>query len=458
MKILPTTIVLALATVLAAPADAQAIRTKRIIGSGLQFPTFVTHAPGDASRLFVLEKPGRIRIVDLATNTLRTTPFLTIAVTGGTSTSDERGLLGLAFDPGYATNGQFYVYYTGSGTNVLARYTVSGDPNVANATGVVMMSWSDPFSNHNGGWLGFGPDGNLYMGTGDGGSANDPNGAGQSLTTRHGKMHRIRPTVGGAAPYYTVPADNPFVGGSNTTDDTFWAIGLRNPWRCSFDRQTGDLWIADVGQDLIEEVNFQAAGAVGGRNYGWRCMEGANSTGLSGCTPNSPALTLPIHTYGHSTGTSGGFSITGGYVYRGCRIPVLQGTYFFADYVTNNVWSFRYENGVKTQFTLRNSAMTPSIEGATVNQIASFGEDASGELYIVDHGGQIYKIIPAEGDGTCAPPAAPGDFNDDGVVDGNDLGIMLADWGACVGCPTDMNDDGAVDGNDLGQLLGLWTL
>ncbi|MBU3682989.1 MAG: hypothetical protein FGM39_03050 [Phycisphaerales bacterium] len=458
MKILTSTVVLVLAAALASTADAQALRTKRIVASGLTLPTFVTHAPGDTSRLFVLEKPGRIRIVDLATNTLRTTPFLTIAVTGGTSTSDERGLLGLAFDPGYATNGQFYVYYTGASTNVLARYTVSSDPNVANASGDVMMSWSDPFTNHNGGWLGFGPDGNLYMGTGDGGSANDPNGAGQSLTTRLGKMHRIKPTVGGASPFYTVPADNPFVGGTNTTDDTFWAIGLRNPWRCAFDRQTGDLWIADVGQDLIEEVNFQAAGAVGGRNYGWRCMEGANSTGLSGCTPNSPSLTLPIHTYGHSTGTSGGFSLTGGYVYRGCRMPELQGTYFFADYVSNNVWSFRFENGVKTQFTLRNSAMTPSIEGATVNQIASFGEDAAGELYIVDHGGQIYKIIPAAGDGPCAPPPVPGDFNGDGVVDGNDLGIMLASWGACVGCPTDMNGDGAVDGNDLGQLLGLWTL
>jgi hypothetical protein len=139
-------------------------------------------------------------------------------------------------------------------------------------------------------------------------------------------------------------------------------------------------------------------------------------------------------------------------------MPQLQGTYFFADYVTNNVWSFRYVNGVKTEFTLRNSAITPSIENATVNQIASFGEDANGELYIVDHGGQIYKIIPAEGDGPCAPPPVPGDFNGDGVVDGNDLGIMLANWGACVGCPTDMNGDGAVDGNDLGELLSLWTL
>jgi glucose/arabinose dehydrogenase len=271
-------------------------------------------------------------------------------------------------------------------------------------------------------------------------------------------LHRIRPTVGGAAPYYTVPSDNPFVGGSNTTDDTFWAIGLRNPWRCAFDRQTGDLWIADVGQNAAEEVNFQPAGALGGRNYGWRCMEGSNSTGLSGCTANSPSLTMPIHTYAHTSGTSGGYSITGGYVYRGCRMPQLQGTYFFADYVSNNVWSFRYVNGTKTEFTLRNSSITPSVEGVVVNQIASFGEDASGELYIADHGGQIYKIIPAEGDGPCAPPPVPGDFNGDGVVNGDDLGTLLANWGACASCPADLNGDGFVDGNDLGQLLGLWTL
>ena len=458
MKILACIVALAFSAALAVPAEGQAIRTRRIVSSGLLYPTFVTHAPGDSSRLFVLEKPGRIRIVDLSTNTLRATPFLTVTVAGGTSESDERGLLGLAFDPGYATNGQFYVYYTGSGTNVLARYTVSGDPNVANPSGVVMMSWTDPFSNHNGGWIGFGPDGNLYMGVGDGGSANDPNGAGQNLTTRLGKMHRIKPTVGGAAPYYTIPAGNPFVGGTNTTDDTIWAFGLRNPWRCSFDRSTGDLWIADVGQNAIEEINFQGAAEPGGRNYGWRCMEGLSSTGLSGCTANSPALTSPIHTYSHVSGTSGGYSITGGYVYRGCRMPTLRGTYFFADYVNNNVWSFRYVNGNKTEFTLRNSSITPSIEGATVNQIASFGEDANGELYIVDQGGtaggQIFKIIPATGDGPCPSPA---DLNFDGAVDGIDLGILLGAWGACANCPADLNLDGFVDGIDLGSLLGAWT-
>ena len=238
-------------------ADAQVVnvRTDQIV-TGLSFPTYVTAAPADTSRLYILQKGGTIRIFDLTTNTLLPTPFLSVVVAGGISESDERGLLGLTFDPGYAKNGQFYIYYTGTNTNVVARYTRSAaNPNVANATGVIVMSWADPFTNHNGGWMGFGPDGNLYIGVGDGGSANDPNGNGQNLSVRLAKMHRIKPTVGGVAPYYTIPSDNPFVGGV-TTDDEVWAYGLRNPWRSSFDRATGDLWIGDVGQNAIEEIDW----------------------------------------------------------------------------------------------------------------------------------------------------------------------------------------------------------
>lgn len=452
----------ALAAAVVSPVLAQtAIDTKRIVSTGLVYPTFITHAPGDATRLFVLEKAGRIRIVDLATNTLLATSFLDIdaLVTGGASTSDEQGLLGLAFDPNYATNGQFYVYYTGSGTNNVARYTVSANPNVANTAGVIMMTWTDPFTNHNGGWMGFGPDGNMYIATGDGGSANDPGNRAQTLTDRNGKLHRIKPTVGGASPYYTVPADNPFVGGATTADDTVWAYGLRNPWRCSFDRATGDLWIADVGQNAVEEVNFQAAGTGAGRNYGWRCTEGTSNTGLTGCTFGSPTLTAPIHTYTHVAGTTGGYSLTGGYVYRGCRIPDLQGTYFFSDYVNANIWTFRYNaaTNAKTEFQNRNSTLGTSVEGGVVNQYASFGEDANGELYIADHGGQIYKIIPASGDGPCAPPPAPGDLNNDGRVDGADLGLLLAGWGTCgTPCPADLDANGVVNGADIGILLGNW--
>ena len=455
-------LVAALAAAVTAPVLAQtAIDTKRIISTGLVFPTFITHAPGDDTRLFVLEKAGRIRIVNLATNTLLATSFLDIdpLVTGGASVSDEQGLLGLAFDPDYATNGQFYVYYTGSGTNNVARYTVSANPNVANTTGVIMMTWTDPFTNHNGGWMDFGPDGNLYISTGDGGSANDPGNRAQNLTDRNGKIHRIKPTVGGASPFYTVPASNPFIGGASTADDTVWAYGLRNAWRCSFDRETGDLWIADVGQNAVEEINFQAAGTGAGRNYGWRCTEGTSNTGLTGCTFGSPTLTAPIHTYNHVSGTTGGYSLTGGYVYRGCRIPDLQGTYFFADYVNANIWTFRYNaaTNTKSEFQNRNSTLGTSVEGGVVNQYATFGEDANGELYIADHGGQIYKIIPASGDGPCTPPPAPGDLNGDGRVDGADLGLLLAGWGTCgTPCPADLDANGVVNGADIGILLGNW--
>jgi glucose/arabinose dehydrogenase len=463
MKASTTILAGALALTASSAALAQTpIDTRRIIASGLVYPTFITHAPGDASRLFVLEKAGRIRIVNLSTNTLLATSFLDIdaLVTGGASTSDEQGLLGLAFDPDYATNGQFYVFYTGSGANNVARYTVSANPNIANTTGVIMMTWSDPFTNHNGGWMDFGPDGNLYIATGDGGSANDPGNRAQTLTDGLGKIHRIKPTVGGAAPYYTVPAGNPFVGGASTADDTVWAYGLRNPWRCSFDSATGDLWIGDVGQNAVEEINFQAAGTGAGRNYGWRCTEGTSNTGLTGCTFGSPTLTAPIHVYNHVSGTSGGYCLTGGYVYRGCRIPDLQGTYIFADYSSSNIWSFRYNSATstKTEFQNRNSTLGTSAEGGIVNQIASFGEDANGEIYIADHGGQIYKIIPAAGDGTCAPPAPPGDLNNDGLVNGADLGLLLNGWGACGSpCPGDLTANGTIDGADLGILLANWT-
>ena len=461
MKAISTLAVAVVAATIAAPCIAQTvIDTKRIISAGLVYPTCITHAPGDSTRLFVLEKAGRIRIINLATNTLVATSFLDIdaLVTGGASTGDEQGLLGMAFDPNYATNGQFYVYYTGTGSNNLARYTVSANPNVANSAGVVMMTWADPYTNHNGGWIEFGPDGNLYMGTGDGGSANDPGNRSQNLSDRLGKLHRIKPTTGGSAPYYTIPSDNPFVGGATTADDTVWTYGMRNPWRCSFDRQTGDLWIADVGQNAAEENNFQAAGTGAGRNYGWRCTEGNSSTGLTGCTFGSPSLTAPIHVYSHVSGTTGGYSISGGVVYRGCRIPDLQGTYFFADYVNANIWSFRYVNGVKSEFQNRNAALGTSAEGGVVRQVVTFGQDEDGEVYIADHGGQIYKIIPASGDGPCIAPLL-GDLDLNGVVNGADLGLLLAGWGVCgTPCPGDLDLNGVINGADLGLMLSNWSV
>lgn len=461
MKAISTLAATVLAAALAAPCIAQtAIDTKRIINTGLVYPTCIAHAPGDSTRLFVLEKAGRIRIINLADNTLVATSFLDIdaLVTGGASISDEQGLLGMAFDPNYATNGQFYVYYTSATNDNVARYTVSSNPNIANPTGVLLMTWVDPYTNHNGGCLQFGPDGNLYIGVGDGGSQNDPGNRAQNLAEKLGKVHRIKPTTGGASPYYTIPAGNPFDGGATTADDTVWTYGMRNPWRFSFDRSTGDLWIGDVGQNSVEEIDFQEAGGGAGRNYGWRCAEGDLTTGMTGCTFGDPSLTAPIHTYRHVSGTTGGYSVTGGVVYRGCRIPDLQGTYFFAEYVNANIWSFRYVGGVKSEFQNRNATLGTSAEGAVVNQIVAFGEDENGEVYMADHGGQIYKIIPATGDGSCIPPLV-GDLDRNGVVNGADLGLLLAGWGVCgVPCPGDLDGNGVINGADLGSLLANWSV
>jgi glucose/arabinose dehydrogenase len=444
---------------LADVASAQTqVRTKRIV-TGLSFPTFVTHAPGDTERLFVTQKGGSVRIIDLTTNTLLPGNFLTVSVAGGTTTNDERGLLGLAFHPNYAENGYLFVNYTASGSGATRVSRFSVDPNNPNqvlpGSELVLLTIAQPFTNHNGGWIGFGPDGYLYIATGDGGSANDPGNRAQTITNQLlGKMLRIDPNVAGNSPTYFIPSDNPFVG--VTGDDEIWAYGLRNPWRCSFDRATGDLWIADVGQNQREEVNFQPAGIAGGRNYGWRCKEGLLCTGLTGCTCSSPLLTDPIYTYGHVSGPNGGFSITGGYVYRGCAYPELQGTYFFADFVSNNVWSFRFDGTSISEFTNRNAQITPSIDGFVVNQIASFGEDANGELYIVDHGsattGQIFKIIPATGEVTCPTPC-PADLNGDGSVDAADLAVLLGAWGSPKG---DVNGDGTTDAADLAVVLGSW--
>lgn len=435
-----------------------AIKTKNIL-TNLNYPNGVTHAPGDKCRLFVTEKPGFIKVIDIsgAAPALIGT-FLNIdsLVGNGSTTSDERGLLGLAFHPDYWNNGYFFVNYTNnSGNTVIARYQVSADPNVANASSaLILMTVSQPFVNHNGGWMEFGPDGYLYISFGDGGSGGDPSGNGQNINTKLGKLLRIAPNVTGDSPTYTNPIDNPFVG--VTGDDTIWAFGLRNPWRCCFDRATGDLYIGDVGQDAREEIDFQLAGLPGGRNYGWRCMEANGCTGLSGCTCNGPTLTLPVKEYLQVSGTGGGNCVIGGRVYRGCAIPGLDGFYIHGDYANNNVWAMRVSPaGVVSDWTVLNSQVSPSLSGTTVNSVVSFGEDANGEIYIVKHSsattGGIFKIVPAGGEVTCG---IAGDFNLDGVVDGDDLGHLLGEWDGIGG---DLNCDHVTDGDDLGTLLGNWT-
>lgn len=446
------------AATLTAGAFAQGITLDTLfIATGITYPTCITHAPGDESRLFVCDKRGYIRIIDLTTNTLLTTNYLNIDSIsgGGTSVGSEQGLLGLAFHPDYATNGYFFVNYTNTaGSTVIARYQVSADPNVANASSALqVMTWTQPYTNHNGGWIEFSPsDGHMYIGTGDGGSANDPGGTAQDITAqRLGKLLRIDPNVAGTTPPYTIPSDNPFVG--VTGDDEIWAYGMRNPWRCAFDRVTGDLYIGDVGQNAVEEIDYQAYNAAGGRNYGWRCKEGNSSTGLTGCTPSDPSLTNPIVTHNHTSGTNGGYSITGGRLYRGCAIPELQGYYIYADYVAGNFWSLKVVNGVATEVTSRTSQLGTAAGAQAVNQMSAFGEDANGEMYVADHGGGIYKIINVTGDVSCEPPCIGIDLNCDGLIDGVDLGILLAGWGGAGG---DTNDDGTTDGVDLGALLAGW--
>jgi len=368
-----------------APATAQAITTTRI-ASGLSGSLYVCSPPGDANRLFVVRQSGQIRIIDnlQGTPTLLPTPFLTVTglVSGG-----EQGLLGMAFHPDYANNGRFFVNYTVTGGSTrVAEYQVSaGDPNVANPVQVqTLIQIAQPFSNHNGGCIQFGPDGYLYIGMGDGGSGGDPGDRAQTKTVLLGKILRL--DVDAPAPF--IPASNPFVGDPNGADEV-WAYGVRNPWRFSFDRLTGDLYIGDVGQNAWEEIDFQPASSTGGENYGWRCMEGNSCyTSSTQCTCNAANLVDPIQVYSHSQG----YSITGGYVYRGSAIPSLQGTYFYSDYGTSKLWTFRYDGSTLTDFTDRTSELAPS--SGSISQVVSFGEDANGELYIVELGGEIWRIVP----------------------------------------------------------------
>lgn len=389
---------------------ANALPTLERIVSGLSTTTYITSPPASADRLFILEKdPFRIRVFDNTTGTLLPTPFLSVpdGVGGG-----ERGLLGLAFHPDYESNGFFYIYFSAldgpQNQTVVRRYTVSGDPNVADpGSGLELLRIDQPQTNHNGGWLGFGPDDFLYIAVGDGGSANDegtghvePSGNSQDITDNLlGKMLRIDVDgddfPGDPDRNYAIPPSNPFVGDSG--DDEIWAYGLRNPWRASFDRDTGDLYIGDVGQGALEEIDVQLASNPGGTNYGWRLREGTIATpGSVGGTKPLGAID-PVFEYAHGTSDFEGFSVTGGYVYRG-PIPSLNGVYFFADFATGGPWSFRFDGSAEaghdgsnfSELTDWSDTLVP--DAGTINNIASFGEDADGNVYVVDFDGDIFRI------------------------------------------------------------------
>jgi glucose/arabinose dehydrogenase len=335
--------------------------------------------PGDHSRLFVVEQRGRIRV--LRGGTVAATPFLDITDRVGSSNT-EQGLLGLAFHPRFSENGRFFVNYTDrSGDTHIAEFRASaGADTVDPGTERTLFVQDQPFVNHNGGGVAFGGDGFLYIGLGDGGSAGDPLGSGQDLGSLLGKLLRI--DVDRGQPY-AIPADNPLVSVTGARPE-IWAYGLRNPWRFAFDRVTGDLLIADVGQGAVEEVDAEPAPRHGGQNYGWNITEGSRCfSPASGCP--TTGITFPVVEYSHGEGCS----ITGGVVYRGCRMPGYAGTYFYGDYCSGFVRSFRLEGGRAVD--LRD--LTSQL--GTRRNLSSFGTDADGEVYMLELGGNVYEIVPA---------------------------------------------------------------
>jgi glucose/arabinose dehydrogenase len=342
--------------------------------SGFNKPVFLTHAGDGSGRLFVVEQAGRILVIK--EGDVLATPFLDIVSIVG-SDANEQGLLSVAFHPDYARNGLFFVNYTNrQGDTTIARFQVSDNPDMADPNSAkILLTIGQPYANHNGGQLTFGPDGYLYVGMGDGGAANDPHDNGQNLNTLLGKVLRL--DVDNADPY-GVPQNNPFVNRSDTRPE-IWSYGWRNPWRFSFDQATGDMYIADVGQNQYEEVHVELTGTPGGQNYGWRLMEGLHCFNPQNCDPASLEVVLPIVEYDHSQGCS----VTGGYVYRGSDFPALTGIYFYGDYCSGIVWGLRREaNGSWAQAQLLQARAN----------ISSFGQDEAGEVYLVDHRGDILQI------------------------------------------------------------------
>jgi hypothetical protein len=389
---------------------AQAVRgldAVRVAG-GFNLPVFATAAPRDKARLFVLQQGGQIRIIDLASGTIKEPPFLSLSV----STAGEEGLLGLAFDSNYAANGYFYVNYVvpgglyGQGVTRISRFTVSSNPDIADpASEKIILSFDQPENNHNGGWVGFSPRagdrGNLYIAAGDGGAANDagtghiePGGNAQNLTTLLGKMLRIHINSDGT---YSIPADNPFVGMPNVRQE-IWAYGLRNPFRDSFDRSLGTFFIGDVGQSSREEIDAEASTTPGGQNYGWRVREGSIQNPAYPNDPVPPNAIDPAYDYPHTVGQT----IIGGYVYRGRKIRNLVGTYVFADYLgpntgnfTGRIFTLDFNGTVASNFQDITADLFPTKVGNyPLLNPTSLGEDANGELYICDIGsGNVFQIV-----------------------------------------------------------------
>ncbi len=394
--------------------------TSQLVATGIDFPTFMIADPTAPNRIFILEKnSGYIHTMNLPEtdwknhNFLNLFPFM--------STLSEQGLLSMAFHPNYAQNGYVYVCFSDVFGNVaLWRYTRStSNPELADSnSGVLILREPKPFLQHNSGMIQFGPDGYLYMSIGDGGGAYDPFDYASHLDTLKGKIIRI--DVDGGTPY-AIPPTNPFINTPGAKPEIF-AYGLRNPWRFSIDSQTGDLYIGDVGQENREEIDF-IKGGTSGQNFGWHCLEGDLPTNQLGCIGN-PNVTAPIHVYPH-----GGFgtAVIGGFVYRGCAMPWLQGTYFFADYNKARIWSFRYDGTTMTEFTERTAELAPP--GRDIKKITSFGVDTHGEMYFFDSvDGELFRIVPDS-------PVGP-DANGNQIPDGCEI---------TQGAVPDVDQNGIID-------------
>jgi Ca2+-binding RTX toxin-like protein len=367
------------------------------VASGLSSPLFAASPPGDPNRLFIVEQhTGRIRILDLATGEMRPDVFLDLP-DASLAAGGEQGLLGLAFHPDYATNGLFYVNLTNAaGDTEVREYRRSDADHASLASGRLILGIDQPFDNHNGGWMSFGPDGFLYIASGDGGSGGDPQNNAQNLNSLLGKILRIDVSAD-AFPTdpnrnYAIPGDNPFAGGAAGADE-IWLYGLRNPWRASFDSATGNLWIGDVGQGQREEIDVIPAGQKG-LNLGWKIKEGFETYSAGAQT----GLTDPILDYGRAAGPFGGVSVTGGYVYHGPG--GANGLYVFGDFVSGNVWTVNYVNGAAQDWQNRNGQLVVS-GGGDIDQIASFAVDGTGRLYLIGLDGDIHRLSPraAAGDG-----------------------------------------------------------
>jgi hypothetical protein len=429
--------------------SAQAVLSRSLVTSGLASPLFVTAPASDSTRLFIVERRGTIRI--FVADSLNPVPFLDIQAK--TVSGNEQGLLGLAFHPQYDQNGYFFVDYTAKpdGRTRISRFSVSaGNAERADTSETVLLEIPQFQANHNGGMIAFGPsDGYLYIGMGDGGGSGDPGNRAQNPDSLLGKMLRIDVNT---VPY-GIPPGNPFVV-PDTARHEIWALGLRNPWRWSFDRETGDLYIADVGQGQREEIDWQAAASPGGQNYGWRLKEGFSCFNPPTLCDTLGLLTDPITQYLHSSGRC---SITGGYVYRGCAAPEVFGHYFYGDYCTGEIWSFRYDGAAILDSTSRTAEL-----GLGGVDLVSFGEDARGELYLVGiTSGSVWRMTSSTPD-TCSaacPVTLPGDVDTSGTITSADI-IYLVNFVFKAGPPPrpvreagDVNCTSAITSSDVIYLV-----